>query len=68
MADDAKKRVLIKLTEEQKRGIKELTGKDAEAIECTPEELEMKLAPTLGWRWLVLCLKCPSATHCGVVT
>ena len=47
MAETAKKRVLIKLTEEQKRGIKELTGKDAEAIECTPEELEMKLAPTL---------------------
>ena len=47
MAEDTNKRVLIKLTDEQKRGIKELTGKDAEAIECTQEELELKLAPTL---------------------
>jgi len=44
---DAEKRVLLKLTDEQKRAIKELTGKEAEAIECTQEELEMKLAPTL---------------------
>lgn len=44
---DESKRVLLKLTEEQRRAVKELTGKDAEAIECTQEELEMKLAPTL---------------------
>ena len=44
---DEEKKVLLKLTEEQKRAIKELTGKEAEAIECTQEELEMKLAPTL---------------------
>jgi hypothetical protein len=41
------RKVLIRLTPEQRAGIKELTGKDAEAIECTREELEMKLAPTL---------------------
>ena len=44
---DEEKKVLIKLTGQQKKAIKELTGKDAEAIECTQEELEMKLAPTL---------------------
>jgi len=44
---DEEKKVLIKLTDQQKKAIKELTGKDAEAIECTQEELEMKLAPTL---------------------
>ncbi len=46
MADETKM-VLLKLTEAQKKAIKELTGKDAEAIECTQEELEMKLAPSL---------------------
>jgi hypothetical protein len=44
---DVEKKVLLKLTEEQRRAIKELTGKDAEGIECTQEELEMKLAPKL---------------------
>jgi hypothetical protein len=45
--EDEDKKVLLKLTEEQKKAIKDLTGKDAEAIECTQEELEMKLAPAL---------------------
>ena len=61
-ATEDQKRVLIKLTEEQRNAIRELTGKDAECIECTQEELEMKLAPCfpceqhLHGLWVVLGL------------
>ena len=54
MAAETAKRVMIKLTPEQRAAIKELTGKDAECIECTQEELEMKLAP---------CLPCEKHLH-----
>ena len=40
-------KVLIRLTEEQRVAIREITGRDAEAIECTADELADKLAPTL---------------------
>jgi hypothetical protein len=46
-ATENQKKVLIKLTDEQRKAIRELTGKDAECIECTQDELEMKLAPCL---------------------
>jgi hypothetical protein len=53
-AAESQKKVLIKLTDEQRKAIRELTGKDAECIECTQEELEMKLAP---------CLPCEQHLH-----
>ncbi len=53
-ATDKQQKVLIKLTDEQRQAIRELTGKDAECIECTQEELEMKLAP---------CLSCAEHLH-----
>jgi len=46
-APDPDRRVVIRLTPEQRAGIRELTGLDAECVECTQEELEMKLAPCM---------------------
>jgi hypothetical protein len=40
-------KVVIQLTDEQRRMIRDLTGVDAAVIECTAEELTDKLAPTL---------------------
>jgi len=54
LANEAGKRVLIRLTPEQRDAIRELTGVDAECIDCTQEELEMKLAP---------CLTCEQHLH-----
>ena len=39
----------IELTPEQKAKIREATGKDAEAVELSVEELEERIAPT-KWR------------------
>lgn len=40
-----KETVRIELTEEQKKKIREVTGKDASAIEFSAEELEERVAP-----------------------
>jgi hypothetical protein len=37
--------VRLKLTPEQQQQVKEATGKDAEALELTVEELEQRIAP-----------------------
>jgi hypothetical protein len=42
---DKKKPIKIELTEEQKKQIREATGKDASAIELTVEELEERVSP-----------------------
>ena len=42
------KRVSIKLTKEQKDQIKSATGKDAEAIELTVNELEERISPSVA--------------------
>lgn len=42
---DAKK-FRIELTAEQKEELKKMTGKDAEALELTAEELEERIAPS----------------------
>lgn len=39
------KQIRIELTEEQKRVLREQTGRDAEAISFTVEELEERIAP-----------------------
>lgn len=39
------KKVRIELTGEQKAAIKNVTGKDAEALELSVEELEERIAP-----------------------
>ena len=45
-----KEPVRIILTEEQKKAVREATGKDAEALEMSVEELEERIAPgTAGW-------------------
>jgi hypothetical protein len=38
-------RVSLQLSKEQKEQVKQVTGKDAEAIELTVEELEDRIAP-----------------------
>ena len=42
---DAKK-VRIELTAEQKEELKKMTGKDAEALELSAQELEDRIAPS----------------------
>ncbi len=44
-AMEKKKVIRVELTEEQKRQIRDTTGKDAEAIELTAEELEERISP-----------------------
>ncbi len=44
MADE-KKHLRIELTSEQKNQVAEATGKSAEAIELSVEELEQRIAP-----------------------
>jgi len=39
-------RVSVQLTQQQKAQIKRATGKDAEAIELSVEELEERIAPS----------------------
>jgi hypothetical protein len=38
--------VRIELTEEQRKKLQQITGKDASAVEFTAEELEERIAPT----------------------
>jgi uncharacterized small protein (DUF1192 family) len=41
--------VRLELTPEQKQLIKKQTGKDAEAVELSVQELEERIAPTTGF-------------------
>jgi hypothetical protein len=41
--------VRIDLTLEQKAQVKQQTGKDADAVEFTVEELEQRIAPGMIW-------------------
>ena len=45
--DDSKK-IRIELTPEQKAKVRSVTGKDAEAVELSVEELEERIAPRKG--------------------
>lgn len=45
---EKKDTVRIELTEEQKKQIRERTGKDAKAIELTAEELEERVSPRMA--------------------
>jgi hypothetical protein len=45
MTDKKKTPVRIVLTEEQRKQIQSETGRDAEAVEFTTEELEERIAP-----------------------
>jgi len=38
----------IRLTDEQKAAVRDATGKDAEAIELSVDELEERIAPSRG--------------------
>jgi uncharacterized small protein (DUF1192 family) len=40
------KRISVQLTQQQKAQIKQVTGKDANAIELSVEELEERIAPS----------------------
>ncbi|NIW35212.1 MAG: hypothetical protein GWN32_01105 [Gemmatimonadetes bacterium] len=42
---EKKQPVRIQLTDEQKKQIREATGKDASAVELTVEELEERVSP-----------------------
>ncbi len=44
---EKKKPVRLQLTEEQKQQVREATGKEAEAIELTVEELEERVSPII---------------------
>ncbi len=43
------KRISIKLSPEQQKQIKQMTGKDAGALELTIEELEERIAPSFSF-------------------
>ncbi len=43
--DSSKNTVRIELTPEQKAKVRDATGKDAEAVELSVEELEERIAP-----------------------
>jgi uncharacterized small protein (DUF1192 family) len=45
MAETTKKIVRIDLTPEQKAQVKEVTGKPADAVELSVQELEERIAP-----------------------
>ena len=45
--DSSKGQVRIELTSEQKAKIRSATGKDAEAVELSVEELEERIAPKI---------------------
>ena len=49
MTDKKKNPVRIELTEEQRKKIRQETGRDASAVEFTAEELEERIAPTLAF-------------------
>ena len=43
--DSSKGQIRIELTPEQKAKVRSVTGKDAEAVELSVEELEERIAP-----------------------
>ena len=45
------KRISLKLSPEQQKQIKQVTGKDASALELTVEELEQRIAPIKLGTW-----------------
>jgi hypothetical protein len=47
--DSSKGRIRIELTPEQKAQLRNATGKDAESIELSVEELEERIAPKKGF-------------------
>ncbi|HET7598799.1 MAG TPA: hypothetical protein VFK09_00820 [Gemmatimonadales bacterium] len=47
--DNEKKHVRIELTEKQKAQVRDATGRNADAVELTPEELEERIAPRIYW-------------------
>jgi hypothetical protein len=51
---EKKKTLRIELTDEQKKLIKEATGKDAKAIEISPEDLEERITPAKWYSLLRL--------------
>ena len=46
--EDRKNQFRIELTPEQKDQVRHATGKDAEAVELSVEELEERIAPAQG--------------------
>jgi uncharacterized small protein (DUF1192 family) len=47
--DRSKNQFRIELTPEQKAKVRDATGKDAEAVELSVEELEERIAPYKKW-------------------
>jgi len=47
---NAKDQIRIELTPEQKASLRSTTGKDAEAVEFSVEELEARIAPSTLFR------------------
>ena len=45
LTDDQKAQIRINLTDDQKAQIRKQTGKDADAVEFSVEELEERIAP-----------------------
>ncbi len=46
------KRISIKLSPEQQKQVKEITGKSAGALELTVEELEERIAPYVAGKYI----------------
>jgi uncharacterized small protein (DUF1192 family) len=46
---DSSKNIRIELTPEQKAEVRNATGKEAEAVELSVEELEERIAPAKKW-------------------
>jgi len=49
MQAKGKKRISLKLSAEQQKQIEQATGKKAEALELSIEELEERIAPMSKW-------------------
>ena len=65
--DSSKGQFRIELTPEQKAKVRNATGKDAEAVELSVEELEERIAPrTLrASRLAFRCTRAPAPRHRG---
>jgi uncharacterized small protein (DUF1192 family) len=50
MSETEKKVVRIDLTSEQKEQVRQATGKDAQAVEFSVQELEERIAPRAAFR------------------
>ena len=48
--DSSKNHIRIELTPEQKATVRNATGKDAEAVELSVQELEERIAPTYKFK------------------